>query len=293
MRFVIEAMWKRPSISREMEAHARAALEKLARVDSTSNEKVFDDGVTTFGATEEQWVIGWILSKTELTVAALLKAKVYDSEAIKHTFCHMLNCTMNARWPAECIRVAVAAKLLDLRWAECGCRLQGVTDDQFLVAGGSGKVNWQCVGAFRLVFDADKTKALTITHVPTRITKNLEVEVITPDSDLLHVWQDAKAEARRGGSVVRFADVFAKNEGPNQIKVLTGSCKHLTELCVVALERINAEHELAGRCEALQIKEEVGKAEKAHKEEMSKRAREVLKAKNELRCSRRKLKASD
>ena len=70
MRFVIEAMWKRPSISREMEAHARTALEKLARVDSTSNEKVFDDGVTTFGATEEQWVIGWILSKTELTVAA-------------------------------------------------------------------------------------------------------------------------------------------------------------------------------------------------------------------------------
>ena len=67
----------------------------------------------------------------------------------------------------------------------------------------------------------------------------------------------------------------------------------MTELCAAALERTNAEHELAGRCEALQIKEEVGKAEKAHKEEMSKRAREVLNAKNELRCSRRKLKASD
>ena len=66
-----------------------------------------------------------------------------------------------------------------------------------------------------------------------------------------------------------------------------------TELRALALESIKAEPRLQGRCEASQIKEEVVAAGKAQREEGAKRAREALKAKNELRCNRRKLKASD
>ena len=73
---------------------------------------------------------------------------------------------MNARWPAACVRVAVAEKLAGLRWQECGCMLQGVADEQLLVAGGSGTLSWQSVGAFRLAFDAEEAKAVGKKHVP-------------------------------------------------------------------------------------------------------------------------------
>lgn len=108
--------------------------------------------VTVFGKTDEDFATSFILSKSDMTLNDLVKAKQHDDAAVMQLLQYMLQYAPNLRYPEEAVVKEVTSRVFCSREALMGQRLR-----KFKASGGfvaSGTINWK-KGAYELVFTAE------------------------------------------------------------------------------------------------------------------------------------------
>lgn len=105
--------------------------------------------VTVFGKTEEDFATSFILSKSDMSLSNLVKAKQHDDGAVMQLLQYMLQYSPSLRYPAEAVVKEVTSRVFAGREMLMGQRLRKWKASGGLAAGGA--LNWK-KGAYQLFF---------------------------------------------------------------------------------------------------------------------------------------------
>lgn len=231
--------------------------------------------VTVFGKTEEDFATSFILSKSDMSLSDLVKAKQKDDSAVMQLLQYMLQYSPSLRYPEEAAVKEVTSRVFASREVLMGERLRRWKASGGLVAGGA--VNWK-KGAYQLVFAEG-----LLTELKHHSGDAIKIEdgIRIDNSYTLHAnWDDFAAHlAKPPMPNVNLSMFFKKaGTGPWKHKRMTGACKEFARDVQAVFNQWQNDMDEARRAQA-QIRQSSNAAAEALKSvETDKRKQSLLKA---------------
>ena len=178
--------------------------------------------ITTLRSVDEEVAAQWVVSKTDLSIEEVVRAKRYDSEAPWHLLSHGTGLSLTTKLPQELAAIELFKRFADACFEKSGSSLacvkqKGIYDTS------TGKLNWHGV-VFELKFGDDDTLA-EVLHVNSSVKGTIPKGAhVTKDYAFQNFWTEGDASLRlKPFPALRLAsffdsDAFGHNIGGNSKK---------------------------------------------------------------------------
>ena len=209
---------------------AAASQQKLAIQDDH-----FAIAPATMGKVDEEFVAGFLLKHTKLTVGDVSKCRAFDNKFSQQIWLLLMNSMGGVKLPPECKSKPVLAGIGDDRVKALGCPLASLSvDGKDILA--NGKVNWGRIGIYRATMNDSKIMC-KLSHLYSNVSVDIEGENITEDFTFDNNWNPRQAQLVRGSRKHDMWDFFSP-EDKKTMAPWCGRVDELTDMARLVVDRI-------------------------------------------------------
>lgn len=208
------------------ERYIMASVEEKLR-ESRFGEGSFDN-ISTIGALDDAWVIGWISGKTQLPSDALRKALMFDRKSINNVFCFMLGVLPQVKLPTGCESKQFLCFMADVLWAQRGKPLESQNGSPPSIILEDGQVDTASL-VYELRYEAAAGRVVRVIHRRAGHAVDVDADVrITAAFHLKDGWSDGNATLSNGKQChYLLHQFFAESHGPHVQPELKGKARDL------------------------------------------------------------------
>lgn len=291
LQWVIDRLLREPGHVVAVKGYLAERLDKSANASDTST--TFKDA-TTLGkvATDEQFVLTWLIKNSGLRAQDLDKARGYDPDALKNLFFWGVGAQPGLSLPQDCGSKQIMTLVLDKRAKDVGNRLEHIALDAGMSS--DGAIDWKVVGPYDMHMAGGKL--VKVVSRPSKDETTIPSNIsITADYTLENAHSETKARFVNGLVKIFVHELFPAGSGPHRLamKMLTGKSAVFNKIVTDEVQAHCArEREAAkGIVRADPDLEDFGNArKKARNERASEKARAALTARQADLTNKRSVK---
>lgn len=199
---------------------------------------------STLGKLDEEWIISWLVHRSDLSSDDIISMKKHDTEAVKQLLLYELQMPLTTKMNPASKDKAVAKRVCDARADEMGRRLK----DFRKVGFSAGSANWmnKC---YKFVWTSETfdAKVKEVRHWNGEIAEVPDHCIITQQHVLQYNWSDWLAQVARSPlPPLRLCDLFKmKRNGPwsypqpAKAKDFERMCQRVADEVQVLREQLN------------------------------------------------------
>lgn len=283
---VINGLHHNPSVRVRVKDFMLDLLEEQERRNGFDQSDV---PVSTLGAIEEVDRVALLVSHSKLSAHWLGQVKQNDPKSINYLCMLALNSSLSLILHTNMSSRRVLTLAWGLRVEEAGRRLEKVTDKDLCCDGDGYIVNWAKVGVYACKWGEAGLES--IVHKATGHTVVPDKDLhITAEFEILYNWADMSAMLQKGAAKFKICDMFGRDLGPHKVRLASG--KLGTQAWARHAARAQMIHEREQKEQKAKLFQVDASSyytpQKERKLESTKRAREVLLAREAATDKRRR-----